>query len=109
MDTKDLQTLELSAVLDQLANRAAFSASKELARSLMPSDDIEQVTSRLAQTTEARLLLSVKTDLTIGGAHDIRSLVETASRGSVLEASELLDVKSTLIAARTIGRHFEKE
>jgi DNA mismatch repair protein MutS2 len=109
MDTKDLQTLELSAVLEQLANRAAFSASKELARSLIPSDDIEQVSSRLAETTEARLLLSVKIDLTIGGAHDIRSLAEAASRGSVLDASELLDVKSTLIAARTMGRHFEKE
>jgi DNA mismatch repair protein MutS2 len=109
MDTKDLQTLELSAVLEQLANRAAFSASKELARSLMPSDDIEHVSSRLAETTEARLLLSVKIDLTIGGAHDIRSLAEAASRGSVLESSELLDVKSTLIAARTMGRHFEKE
>ncbi len=109
MDTKDLQTLDLAAVLDQLANRAAFSASKELARSLIPSDDIEQVSSRLAETTEARLLLSVKIDLTIGGAHDIRSLAEAASRGSVLDASELLDVKSTLIAARTMGRHFEKE
>jgi dsDNA-specific endonuclease/ATPase MutS2 len=51
MDTKDLQTLELSAVLEQLANRAAFSASKDLARSLIPSDDIEQVSSRLAETT----------------------------------------------------------
>jgi DNA mismatch repair protein MutS2 len=109
MDTKDLQTLDLAAVLEQLASRAAFSASKELARSLMPSDDIEHVSSRLAETTEARLLLSVKIDLTIGGAHDIRSLAEAASRGSVLDASELLDVKSTLIAARTMGRHFEKE
>ncbi|MGB2895401.1 MAG: endonuclease MutS2 [Anaerolineales bacterium] len=109
MDTKDLQTLELSAVLDQLANRAAFSASKELARTLFPSDDIEQVSRRLAETTEARLLLNIKTDLTIGGAHDIRSMAEAASRGSVLEASELLDVKSTLIAARTMGRHLEKE
>ena len=109
METKDLQTLELSAVLDQLANRAAFSASKELARTLIPSDDLEQVARRLAETTEARLLLSIKTDLTIGGAHDIRSLAEAASRGSVLEASELLDVKSTLIAARTMGRHLEKE
>ena len=109
MDTKDLRTLELSAVLEQLANRAAFSASKELARSLIPSDDIEQVSSRLTETTEARLLLSVKIDLTIGGAHDVRSLAEAASRGSVLDASELLDVKSTLIAARTMGRHFEKE
>lgn len=109
MDAKDLQTLELSAVLEQLANRAAFSASKELARSLIPSNDIEDVSSRLAETTEARLLLSVKIDLTIGGAHDIRSLAEAASRGSVLEAAELLDVKSTLIAARTMGRHFEKE
>jgi DNA mismatch repair protein MutS2 len=109
MDTKDLKTLELAAVLEQLANRAAFSASEELARSLIPSTDIEQVSSRLAETTEARLLLSVKTDITIGGAHDVRSLTEAASRGSVLDASELLDVKSTLIAARTMGRHFDKE
>ena len=77
--------------------------------SLVPSDDLEQVAGGLAETTEARLLLSIKTDLTIGGAHDIRPQAEAASRGSVLEPSELLDVKSTLIAARTMGRHFDKE
>jgi DNA mismatch repair protein MutS2 len=108
MDPKSLVTLELPKVLERLASCAAFSASKELARGLAPTADLAEARRRQAETTEAARLLSVNASLSIGGAHDVRPQVTQASRGAVLEPLELLDLKSTLVAARTLVRFFEK-
>jgi DNA mismatch repair protein MutS2 len=107
MDEKSLETLELPAILNRLAEFAAFSASKELARSLVPSIDLHEVESRQKETTESRFLLNINPGLTIGGAHDIRPKVEAANRNAVLEPVELLDIKSTMIAARNLKRLLE--
>ncbi|MFZ3079652.1 MAG: MutS2/Smr-associated SH3 domain-containing protein, partial [Bellilinea sp.] len=58
-------------------------------------------------TSEATRLLSVKSEAGIGGALDVRVLIERAKRSAVLIPSELLEVKSTLIAARELSRTFE--
>ncbi|HEY46451.1 MAG TPA: endonuclease MutS2 [Anaerolineae bacterium] len=109
MGAKSINTLELPTVLSRLASHAAFSASKELARALKPTNDLLEVRRRLAGTTEARTLLSMVPGLTIGGARDVRSAVTAATRGAILEPDQLLDLKSTLIASRTLRRRFDKE
>ena len=109
MDSKSLHTLEYALIRERLAGHAAFSASKILARELEPSNDREWVVARLKEATEARHLLSLQADLTIGGARDVRESVESAARGAVLEPHQILDVKNTLIAARTLRRRFEDE
>jgi DNA mismatch repair protein MutS2 len=108
MDSKSLATLELDAVLERLASYAAFSASKEAAVELRPSKDLDEILERQMGTREARLLLSVNESLSVGGARDIRPAVEAAGRGSVLEPHQFLDIKHTLISARTIRRYFDK-
>ena len=72
MDQKTLFTLEYEKVLERLANYAAFSASADLARNLRPSDQLTEARERQALTTEARFLLSVFADTTVGGSRDIR-------------------------------------
>ena len=73
--------------------------SKEMSRVLQPTVSFDEATRLLAETTEARFLLSTH-DLNIGGSHDIRPSAELAARGGVLDPQALLDVKSTLIACR---------
>ncbi len=107
MDEKTLRTLEYDKVLERLASYTAFNASAEKARDLRPTTDMETARARLAETTEARRLLITAPETTIGGARDVRVQVEGASRGVVLTAADLLDVKSTLISARTLERQFE--
>jgi DNA mismatch repair protein MutS2 len=107
MDTKTLQVLEYPKVLDRLAAHCAFSASKELALSLQPSTSLLEIRQRQQEVTEARRLI-VTSDATIGGAHDIRPKVELALRGGVLEPVDVLDIKSTLIAARELKKLLEK-
>jgi DNA mismatch repair protein MutS2 len=107
MDSKTLSVLEFPKILARLADFCDFSGSANLARSLQPTTDYEEAVARLNETSEARKLL-VMTDVTIGGAHDIREQVELAARGGVLNPKEMLDVQSTLISMRTLHRFFEK-
>jgi DNA mismatch repair protein MutS2 len=108
MDTKTLHILEYPKILARLADFCDFSASAELARDLSPTPGFDDAFERLAETSEARKLLSTQ-DLTIGGAHDIREQVDLAARGGVLEPKELLDVQNTLIATRNLRRNLEKQ
>ncbi|HCS39106.1 MAG TPA: endonuclease MutS2 [Anaerolineaceae bacterium] len=109
MDEKTLKTLEFHKVIEKLAGFAAFSASAELARSLRPAASLAEALERQAKTTEARRLLSIKLDMSVGGAHDIRPLAEMARRGGVLTESDLLSVSGTLISARSLHRSFDKQ
>jgi DNA mismatch repair protein MutS2 len=108
MEEKVFHTLELDKILLRLSERAAFSASKDLALSLKPVTDLAVAQHLQQETTEACLLLSLKSELSIGGAHDIRKAAQAAARGIVLEPIQLLDVKSTLVAARTLRRSMEE-
>lgn len=108
VDAKSLHTLELPKILERLAGHAAFSASAEAARALLPSADLETARRRLGETSEARDLLRLKPDLTVGAAHDVRPSARAATRGATLEPTDLLAIKSTLIAGRTLARLFEK-
>lgn len=108
MDEKTFVTLEYQKILERLASYANFSASADLARELRPVNEFEEVIKRQARTTEARRLLDTNADVRIGGAHDVRPLVERAARRGVLEPAELLAIKDTLVSARELSRSFER-
>jgi DNA mismatch repair protein MutS2 len=106
MDPKTLRLLEYDKILSRLAGYCDFSASAELAAGLAPTDDLDEALRWLAETTEARGLLSTR-DLSIGGSHDIRPAADLAARSGVLDPQALLDIKSTLIACRDLKKSLE--
>ncbi len=108
MDSKTLSVLEYPKILERLKAFCDFSASMELARLLEPTNSYDLALARLAETTEARKLLSVQ-DIGIGGAHDIRPAADLAARGGVLDPQQLLDVKSTLISCRELKKSLERK
>lgn len=108
MDEKSLHVLEYSKIRERLRAFCDFSASMELAGQLEPTNSYDLAISRLAETTEARKLLSVQ-DVSIGASHDIRQAADLAARSGVLDPQALLDVKSTLIASRELKKTFEKK
>jgi DNA mismatch repair protein MutS2 len=108
MDSKTLSVLEYPKILTRLAAFCDFSASMQLARELQPTSSFDLALARLAETGEARRLLSVQ-DMSIGGAHDIRAAADLAARGGVLDPQQLLDVKSTLISCRELRKSLEKK
>jgi DNA mismatch repair protein MutS2 len=97
-----LQTLEFPRIREHLARYTAFSASRVLALDLLPTTDREEVCRRLRLTGEARHLLDERPETSVGGARDIRALVQRAERGGVLEASSFLDIARTLRSMRDL-------
>jgi DNA mismatch repair protein MutS2 len=102
LNPKTLNILEYPKVLQKLAAYTSFSAGRELALALEPSSDIDEVRTRMDVTTEAVRLLQLKSDITLGGAHDIRDLVRQAEVGGAIPALAFLDLESTLVSSRTL-------
>jgi DNA mismatch repair protein MutS2 len=108
MDDKTLETLEYPKILERIAVYASFAPTADKASALRPLSDLKEAQRLQAETREAFSLLVTTPDLTIGGARDVREQVDLASHGGVLTPVDLLDVKSTLIAGRTLARKFER-
>jgi DNA mismatch repair protein MutS2 len=104
MDEKTIRILELNRVLERLAEHTSFSASRERVLSAQPAADISAANRLLDETSQARILLERHTDITVGGARDIRPAAQDAARGITLLPETLLAVRATLQSARAIRR-----
>lgn len=105
MGDRDLELLEFHKVREILAAFTSFSASRELALSLVPLSDEEKVRLRLNESAEARRLLSLNPDTHIGDVADIREMVKMAALGKVLAPQSLLEIQRTLSAAHRLKSH----
>jgi DNA mismatch repair protein MutS2 len=97
-----LTTLEFPKVLERLARFTSFAASRELALQLAPSIDPVEVRRRLRLTGEARWLLEERSEISIGGARDVRAAAGLARRGGVLDPAALLEIAATLASGRRL-------
>ncbi|MHB8626710.1 MAG: endonuclease MutS2 [Aggregatilineales bacterium] len=108
MNDKAAQVLELPKILEQLARFTTFGAGTELALTLAPTADPILAREWQAETSEARHLLKTRSEITLGGARDVRAAALQAAHGILLETQTLLDIRSTLrratILRRTLSR-----
>lgn len=108
MDEKTLQILEYQKILQRVAEQTSFEPSKEKAGELRPASDLAAAQILQSETQEVVQLLTTHPEFTIGGARDCREQLDLASHGGVLAPVDLLDIKSTLIAGRTLVRTIER-
>nr|AJG38148.1 MutS2 family protein [bacterium enrichment culture clone fosmid MGS-K1] len=112
MDGKSIEMLEFNRVREILAGHTDFAVSRDLALGIQPSSDPDLVSLRLRQSAEARHLLSLEPNFSIGEIQDIRETAGMAARGKVLEPQTLLTIQSTLAAARharsTVSKHSDE-
>lgn len=106
MNPRTLRVLEYAKILERLASYCSFSGGEDLARALLPSDDLETVRERLAETAEAAKLLEQRTEVSFGGVRDMRPYLEKAERGVMLLAQDLIEIRSTLARARSLQNFF---
>jgi DNA mismatch repair protein MutS2 len=99
-----LAKLEFGEILERLARHCRFSVAQERARELGPSGNEATVAYLLEVTAEAVDLLTEFPEVSIGGAKDVRSLVERAAKGGRLQPADLLQVLDMVSAARTLRR-----
>ena len=99
---KTLATLEFDKILARLAGLCQTTAGRELALALRPSSDYAEVVRRQRLTAEARRLLELKPNLSLGSARDVRRHIQKAALAGILEPAELLDVHATLSLASSL-------
>ncbi len=104
MTEKYLHILEYPKILVLLAEYTQFSASDALALALRPTLHYSEAITLQEETRQARQLLDVRNDAGIGGARDVRPLLEQAIRRFVIMPSDLLAIRQTLISARNLRR-----
>ncbi len=104
INEKSTQTLELQKILERLAGFTSFSGGAELARELFLTTNLEEARTWQRETAEARLLFQNKVNVTLGGARDVRDPAIQATRGVLIDAATLLDIRYTLRRATTLKR-----
>ena len=108
MNQKALRILEYPKILSRLAGHCAYDPAREAALNLHPVTKLEEVLRLQEETREGKELLHDHPGVSVGGARDLRTIISDASRGILIEPDRLLDVKSTLVAARKLHRHLAK-
>ncbi len=106
MEQHTLRVLEYEKIKDELKNYASSLAGKELVERLQPVIDLEYIEERLKEVSEARRMLDEKTNAPFGGIRDLRDIMLRAEKGMVLNGHDLLDISSTLYAARRMRTFF---
>ena len=106
MEKESYKVLEYEKIREMLAARAGSSLGKERAHSLQPSTDYAEVEEQLEQTAEAVRIHAV-TSPPFGGIHDLRPLLKKIHMGAVLTLEELVDIRSTLYAMRSVKEFFK--
>jgi DNA mismatch repair protein MutS2 len=102
--TEALAKLEFGEILRRLSTHCSYSVAAVRALEIGPSRDRKIVRYLLDVTAEAADFWVRFPGFTIGGARDIRSELEKASKGGRLTPHELLEVLDTLRAGREIRR-----
>lgn len=109
MNEKALKTLEYHKIIDKLAQLAGSPLGRELCKSLLPSSDIEHITTMQQETSDALTRIFKKGSLGFYGVHDIRSSLMRLEVSSSLSAAELLHISSLLDATLRIKSYGARE
>ena len=98
-----LETIELGAVLDRVAEGAAGSLGAARVRARRPTDDITWIRTELARVGEVAGLFRRRDGLLAEPVPDVsRALARLRIEGSVLEGAELAGIHRALVAARAV-------
>ncbi len=112
MNKKSFETLEFNKIIDKLANLANSELGKGLCRKLSSTNDIDEITIRQRETTDALSRIYRKGSIGFYGIHDIRPSLKRLEIGSTLGANELLKISSVLstsLRVKSYGISDEKE
>jgi DNA mismatch repair protein MutS2 len=96
VDESALESLQFPAITARLAATTETVYGEELARSLVPSGDPEEVARRQALTAEVTALFELSAEPPLQGIADVRVAVEFAARGGSLSPLALAEVAATV-------------
>ena len=107
MDRFALEALEFPAIRERVARATATEYGAELARTLAPAADPDEVARRQALTAEAIALLGAGEEPPLEGIHDVREVAALAARGGALTAGALRHAGDTVTGSLRVRAALE--
>lgn len=107
-DSKSLRTLEYPKILEELASHCQSSASRELARSLVPFESVKAAEHALDETSEADRVLFEYVLAPEFAVDDLKDILVKSEKGAVLSIGEILKVGRSLRCSRRLISVIEK-
>lgn len=108
MNERPLKVLEFDKIITLLASHASSAPGKDLCMSLVPMDDLYEITSAQKETTEAVSLILKKGRISFGSVRNMKESILRLDVGGSLNIHELLCVASLVENAAKVkeyGRH----
>lgn len=108
VNSRTVRLLDLDKILARLEEACASGPGRALVQALTPSNDIAEVRSRLAHTSQARSFADEWKAPAFGGLSDLRPALQSAAIGSVLDASQLLGIARLAAGTRRLKEHLTR-
>ena len=108
MEEHTLRVLEFDKVIARLQEQAACALGREAAGLVEPTTDLDVATRRQQETSEARAIMQYEGNIPLGGIEDIRTYVNRAAIGALLQPSELLSIRGALQSCRRLAAFLTK-
>ncbi|MBP3955877.1 DNA strand exchange inhibitor protein [Gemmata sp. G18] len=105
MDAHTLDLLGFDKVRALLADYAASSLGRDLARQIEPSTDSAAIRKEIALTTEMVEALGLNQAPPFSGLHDVRLIARRAKIGTMLTAEQLIEVAEALNCTGAMYRY----
>lgn len=104
----DLKILEFDKIIDRLATFCETDQGKLRARAILPSDDEALISTQLAETEEAKIMIERFDSAPMGGVLNLSEALKRARLGAMLNIEELLRVASLENAVQSNQRFIRK-
>jgi len=108
MNERTLRVLEFTKLKERLLVYASSALGRERIEQLLPLLDCEQVEQALAETSEARAICRTE-DFPLQGLLDVRSGLQRAALGAMLQPEELLNIAQLCACSRRASRFFREK
>ncbi len=109
MNSKILGLLEFNKILDLLQGEAGSEITRSRISGLAPMTNRRMVQDALTETTEAVSVILCKGNIPVSDTGDLTGILSMARKGRVLSMRELLQVRSSLAASRSIKAFLGKD
>jgi len=109
LNEKSLKSLEYTKIIEQLSAHGISPMGKDLARSLKPTTDFEEVQLRQKETEEAVQVLLKNSGIPLEGLGEVERLIKKTVIGSYLDPGELLAVLEFLRVSKRMKVFIKRE
>lgn len=109
MIEKTMRILEYNKIITRLSGLCLSPMGSEIAESLLPSSNIDEVRQMQEETDEAVKIMLSKGSIPFEGLQDIREGIKKLGIGSILQPSDLLKIADQLRCARRLKNFLSGE